>query len=86
MGSLDYNDAYVVCKEHSGTFASSYISIQDNSYSGQIYFGDIKCTGDELSMGECNMGLVSRTDCQQGFTRVICTESKTKCFGFVAFT
>ena len=76
MGSLDYKDAYVACKEHSGTFASSFIGVKDSSYSGQIYFGDIMCKGDELSMSECNKGLVTRSNCQQGYTRVVCTEGK----------
>lgn len=74
MGSMDYNDAYVVCKEHSGTFASSFVGVQDNSYNGKIYFGDIMCKGDELSLSECNKGLVARDNCQQGYTRVVCTE------------
>ena len=72
-GSMDLMAARVICRETSGMFAARMRRGTDRSHVGTNYIGNVKCTGDEMSVAECDVQVVTAPTCPNGHIVVDCT-------------
>uniref|UniRef100_A0A4W6BNI6 Soluble scavenger receptor cysteine-rich domain-containing protein SSC5D n=1 Tax=Lates calcarifer TaxID=8187 RepID=A0A4W6BNI6_LATCA len=82
--SWDFSDAEVVCRELGcGTALSAPHSAHFGEGTGQIWLDEVKCSGTETSLTECQHGGFGTHNCQHNEDAgVVC--SGEKCFGLNA--
>ena len=64
----------VICRQtHNQFLAGISKDVRPLNYIGLHYIGRIDCTGDELSLSDCDVTILPRGWCPYGYTIVNCT-------------
>ena len=71
-GSLDLPAAEVICRENRQEFALRIRKGTYSNYTGLSYSGNIKCTGDEMTVDDCDVTIKISLSCPNEHTIVDC--------------